>query len=59
MTAGRCAQIILRAARQRKREVLMGPGRWSVLLRWIAPSVVDKIAIDTVMRPAVKRMENR
>jgi short-subunit dehydrogenase len=59
MTAGRCAQIILRAARQRKREVLMGPGRWSVLLRWIAPSVVDRIAIDTVMRPAVKRMENR
>jgi short-subunit dehydrogenase len=57
MTAGRCAFVILDAARRRKREVLMGPGRWGMLLRWIAPSVVDKIAVDTVMRPAVRRME--
>jgi short-subunit dehydrogenase len=56
MTAEKCARIILDAARQRKREVLMGPGRWGMLLRWIAPSVADKITIDSVMRPIVKRI---
>jgi hypothetical protein len=56
MTADRCAQIIRRGARLRKREILMGPGRLGMLLRWIAPSVVDKITIDAVLRPAVKRI---
>jgi short-subunit dehydrogenase len=58
MTADRCAGIILDAARRRKREVLMGPGRLGVLLRWIAPSLVDKIAIDAVMRPLTKRVSD-
>ena len=56
MTAERCAQIILRAARLRKREVLMGPGRLGMVLRWIAPSLVDKVTIDAVMRPIAKRI---
>ncbi len=56
MTAERCADIILDAARLRKREILMGPGRWGMLLRWIAPSMVDKITMDTVMRPMAKRI---
>ena len=59
MTAEKCARIILGAARQRKREVLIGPGRWGMLLRWIAPSVVDKVTIDSIMRPAVKRITDR
>ncbi len=58
MTAERCAQIILQAARQRKREVLMGPGRWGMLLRWIAPSMIDKITIDAIMRPVAKRVSD-
>lgn len=56
MTADRCAQIIVEAARRRKREVLMGPGRLAMLLRWIAPSVVDRMTIDAVMRPLAKRL---
>lgn len=56
MTAEKCARIILDAARHRKREVLMGPGRWGMLLRWIAPSVVEKITINSVMRPIAKRI---
>jgi short-subunit dehydrogenase len=56
MTAEKCARISLDAARRRKREVLMGPGRWGMLLRWIAPSLVDKVTIDSVMRPIAKRV---
>jgi short-subunit dehydrogenase len=56
MTADRCAEIILRAARRRKREVLMGPGRMGMLMRWIAPAAVDKITIDSVMQPIAKRV---
>ena len=51
MTAEKCARIILAAARRRKREVLMGPGRWGMLLRWIAPSLVDRITVDAFLRP--------
>jgi short-subunit dehydrogenase len=56
MTAEKCARISLDAARRRKREVLMGSGRWGMLLRWIAPSLVDKVTIDSVMRPIAKRV---
>ncbi len=59
MTAGKCAEIILDAARHRKREVLMGPGRMGVLLRWIAPGFMDKITIDAFLRPMVKRISSR
>jgi short-subunit dehydrogenase len=59
MSAGRCAWIILEAARRRRREVLMGPGRWGMLLRWIAPLVVKKITMDAVMRPIAERVEGR
>jgi short-subunit dehydrogenase len=59
MTADRCAQIILDAARRRKREVLMGPGRLGVLLRWIAPGFMERITIEAVLRPMVKRISDR
>jgi short-subunit dehydrogenase len=59
MTAETCARIVLDAARRRKREVLMGPGRWGILLRWIAPGLVDKITVDAFLRPAVRRVERR
>jgi short-subunit dehydrogenase len=58
MTADRCAKILLDAARRRKREVLMGPGRMGMLLRWIAPSLIDKITIDRVMRPLAERIRD-
>jgi short-subunit dehydrogenase len=56
MTADQCAKIILNAARKRKREVLMGPGRMGILLKLISPSLTDKIAIEAVLRPAAKRI---
>ena len=56
MTANRCAQIILKAARRRKREVLMGPGRMGVWLKLIAPNLVDKMVVEAVLRPAAKRV---
>jgi short-subunit dehydrogenase len=58
MSADRCAQIILRAAVRREREVLMGPGRMGMLLRWVAPSLVDRIAMAAVMRPIVTRLSS-
>jgi short-subunit dehydrogenase len=58
MTANRCAQIILKAARRRKREVLMGPGRMGVWLKLIAPNLVDKMVVEAVFRPAAKRVSD-
>jgi short-subunit dehydrogenase len=59
MTAEKCARIILQAAMKRKREVLMGPGRWGMLLRWIAPALVDRITVDAFLRPAVERISDQ
>ncbi len=58
MTATRCAKIILKAARQRKREVLMGPGRMGILLKLIIPNLIDKMTIEAVLRPAAKRVSD-
>jgi short-subunit dehydrogenase len=58
MTANRCAQIILKAARRRKREVLMGTGRMGVWLKLIAPNLVDKMVVEAVLRPAAKRVSD-
>ncbi|MFH1026432.1 MAG: SDR family oxidoreductase [Pseudomonadota bacterium] len=58
MTANRCAQIILKAARRRKREVLMGPGRMVVWLKLIAPNLTDKMVIEAFLRPAAKRISD-
>lgn len=56
MTADRCAQIILRAAMKRKREVLMGPGTVGVWLKMVAPELVDKIAVESVLKAAISRI---
>jgi short-subunit dehydrogenase len=58
MTSNRCAQIILKAARRRKREVLMGPGRMVVWLKLIAPNLADKMVIEAFLRPAAKRISD-
>ncbi|MBN1874294.1 MAG: SDR family oxidoreductase [Anaerolineae bacterium] len=55
MTADQCAAITLKAASKRKREVLMGPGWLAVWLRMIAPGLMDKITIEMVLKPAVRR----
>ena len=56
MTADRCAQIILRAAMKRKREVLMGLGTVGVWLKMVAPELVDKIAVESVLKAAISRI---
>jgi NAD(P)-dependent dehydrogenase (short-subunit alcohol dehydrogenase family) len=45
MTAERCAELILRAAYRRKREVLMGPGRAIAWLKLLAPGLLDRMLI--------------
>lgn len=55
MTAEGCAKIIIKAAKQRKREVLMGPGPISSWLKVIAPGLLDQVVMDKVFRPIVER----
>lgn len=57
MTAEQCAAITLRAAEKRKREVLMGPGGLTILLKAIAPGLVDWIATRMVLQNAARRMK--
>lgn len=55
MSADQCAQIVLRAARRRKRQVVMRPGPLALWLKLIAPGWVDRLIISRFLRPAVKR----
>ncbi|MCG2739210.1 MAG: SDR family oxidoreductase [Syntrophaceae bacterium] len=55
MTADHCAQIVLLAARRRKRQVVMRPGPLALWLKLIAPGLVDRLTISRFLRPAVKR----
>jgi short-subunit dehydrogenase len=56
MTADRCAAIALEAARRRRRQVLLGPGRLGVWMRLIAPRLFEKITIESFLKPVAKRM---
>jgi short-subunit dehydrogenase len=55
MTADQCAQIVLRAARRRKRQVVMRPGPLALWLKLIVPDLVDRLTISRFLRLAVKR----
>lgn len=55
MTADECARITLEAARRRKREVIMGPGRLALLLKVIAPDWLDKMVLKMFLRPVARR----
>ncbi len=55
MTADHCAQIVLKSAARRKREVLMGPSWLIVWLRLIAPGLSDKVIIEVFLKPATRR----
>jgi short-subunit dehydrogenase len=57
MTADRCAEIIIEAARKRKRQVVMSPGGWGQLLKLIAPGMMDKITIDRFLKPISEKLE--
>lgn len=55
MTAERCAEITLRAAYKRQRESLMGPGRLLEWLKLIAPDLLDRLAVKTILEPIARR----
>ena len=55
MTAEQCAEIVIKAAKRRQREVVMGPGTIATWLKLIAPSLMDKIIIERFLKPMVKR----
>jgi short-subunit dehydrogenase len=55
MTADRCAQIILAAARRRKREIVMRPGPLALWLHLVAPDLVDRLTVKMILEPAIKR----
>jgi short-subunit dehydrogenase len=55
MTADRCAQIILAAARRRKREIVMRPGPLALWLHLVAPDLVDRLTVKMILGPAIKR----
>jgi short-subunit dehydrogenase len=56
MTADRCAAISLRAALRRRREVLMGPGRFGVWMKLIAPRLYEFITIEVFLKPVARRL---
>ena len=58
MTAERCAQVILRAAYRRQREVLMGPGRLIAWLKFLAPGLLDRILIGFLKRTVRRGQKN-
>ena len=57
MSAERCAEITLKAADQRRREILMGPGRLQVWLKLIAPGFLDWLSIKAILKPIIKRTQ--
>lgn len=54
MSAERCAEIILRAACRRQREVVMGPGRLIAWLKLLAPGLLDRTVI-AFLKATVRR----
>ena len=55
MSADRCAALTLRAAYNRRRELLMGGGGLVVWLKVLAPGLVDWLAIKFFIEPMIRR----
>ena len=58
MTADQCAQIIVRAARRRKRQVVMWPGTLGIWLKLVFPDLMDRLTISRFLRPVVSRLSS-
>ena len=56
MTADQCAGIVLKAARRRKRQVVMWPGTPGIWLKLMFPDLMDRLTISKFLGPAVKRL---
>jgi short-subunit dehydrogenase len=57
MTAEECAQMVLKSAAKRKREVLMGPGPFVPWAKLIMPKLLDKIVVKYFFKPVVERLQ--
>lgn len=55
MTSDACAEIILKAAEKRRREVLMGPGALAAWMKVIAPGLLDWLAVKVFLGAAIRR----
>ena len=55
MTSDQCAQIVLKAAFKRRREVLMGPGTLAIWLKVIAPGFLDWFSVKVFLESAIRR----
>jgi short-subunit dehydrogenase len=56
MSADKCAQIVINAARMRRREVLLGPGKIGALMRLLAPRMTERFTINKVLKPISTRL---
>lgn len=59
MTAERCAEITIKAAHKRKRELLMGPGHLVTWLRLLAPEMIDRYTISFLKATVRRQQENQ
>ncbi|MHB9033836.1 MAG: SDR family oxidoreductase [Anaerolineae bacterium] len=57
MTVERCAELTLKAAARRRRQLLMGPGLAAAATRLLMPSLADWGTIEIFLRPALKRVK--
>jgi short-subunit dehydrogenase len=58
MTADQCAQIIVRAARRRKRQIVMWPGTPGIWLKLVFPDLMDRLTISKFLRPVINRLSS-
>jgi short-subunit dehydrogenase len=58
MSAERCAEVVLRAADRRQREVLMGPGRLIAWLKLLAPGLLDRMLVSFLKRTVRREQMN-
>jgi short-subunit dehydrogenase len=56
MSSDKCAQIVIEAARMRRREVLLGPGKIGALMRLLAPRMTERFTINKVLKPISTRL---
>lgn len=55
MSADQCAEITLRAANKRRREVLMGPGPLAAWLKVLSPGLLDWLTFKVFLEPIIRR----
>jgi short-subunit dehydrogenase len=59
MTADQCAEITLRAAFKRRRELLMSPGLLAAWLKLLAPGFLDWFAVKVFLGSAIRRAQGK